>query len=75
MFAYSESVLSIRASEWPSMRVSVDTNVGAVVGVSQFVALPLRPGPSVGTTTILATPVAAHDAGGPDTADCWQSHD
>jgi hypothetical protein len=72
-FAYSETVREISAANWTGMLVWVDDTAAAVVSVIPDDDQPLgQPGAQA---TPLATVVPAHDAGGPDTPNCWQSGD
>jgi hypothetical protein len=70
-FAYSTGVETIHASGWSELNVSLDTNVGAVVGVDSRPYVAEVP---EGSTTTRATITPLQDAGGPDNpAPC--SHD
>jgi hypothetical protein len=72
-FSYAVTVHKVLATDWTTMRVSVDANAAAVVGVDGFGVM--LPGASDARTVPIETVVPAHDAGGPDSGDCWQSGD
>jgi hypothetical protein len=71
-FAYSESVQKVLATEVRQLNVSVDLNVGQVVGVdARAYDVPLEPGGNIGgVMTQLVTVTPPHDAGGPDAGNC-----
>jgi hypothetical protein len=67
-FAYSESVQKVLATQVLQLNVSVDLNVGHVVGAdARAYDVPFEPG---GLMTRLLTVTPPHDAGGPDTGNC-----
>jgi hypothetical protein len=71
--SYAVTVDKVLATGWTSMAASVDAAAGAVVGVRGLG--PFAPGASSAGTLKVETVVPAHDAGGFDSGDCWQSGD
>jgi hypothetical protein len=76
-FSYSTGIEKVLASGWLELNVSVDTNTSQVVGIDgNGYVLPDEPtGVHSYTTTLLATVVSPHDAGGvdPGSPACWES--
>lgn len=72
-FAYSQTTQKVLAKRWTVMSVSVDLSTRAVVGIASLGGSFPGEGPSV--TVPLGAPTPARDMGGPDSGDCWQSHD
>jgi hypothetical protein len=70
--AYAVTLLGMHVDGANELQVSVDTNSREVVGV-QPMRWPLEPGRGPVTGAQVVSP--ARDAGGPDSASCWQSHD
>jgi hypothetical protein len=69
--SYAVSVAKVRATRSPGLDVSVDMNLHAVEGIDPTGG-GLLPG-GIGNVEQLAVVRPAHDTGGPDTPNCWQS--
>jgi hypothetical protein len=72
-FSYARRINTIRATNWTVMSVWVDTRSNAVVGVAAIGRS--LPGEADGTTSLVATIEPWRDMGGPDSGDCWKTHD